>query len=76
MLAFERLEPFGALHAEFLAGQVCATLANLQRERGSHAYAAADFMPALAAAIGPAEPREFDNPEDQAAAIDRLLGLG
>lgn len=76
MLAFERLEPFGGLHAEFLAGQVCATLANLQRTAHQPAWVAADFMPALAQAIGPAQPQTFDNPADHAAAIDRLLGIG
>lgn len=75
MMAFHQLEPFGALQQEWMAGQICATMANLQRARNQPAWIAADFMPALSAAMGPQLPQTFSNPDDQAAAIDRLLGL-
>lgn len=74
-MAFERLEPFGSLHAEFLVGQVCATLANLQRDakQRSQPWTARDFMPALARALATAEahdePLHVDDPE----AMSRLI---
>ena len=55
-MAFQRLEPFGDMQADFRAGQVCATLANLQRKKDAKPFAAADFMPAL-------RPPEDDEPE-------------
>jgi hypothetical protein len=51
MMAFDRLEPIGALHREFIGGQICAVLANAHRSDDGKAYAAADFMPALARAV-------------------------
>lgn len=52
-MAYEQLEPFGPLADEFRHGQVCATLANVNRGRDTDAYSAADFMPALHRALNP-----------------------
>ncbi len=74
-MAFERLEPFGSLHAEFLAGQVCATLANLQRDprQRSQPWTASDFMPALARALADAGPRNTPSHVDDPEAMSRLI---
>lgn len=58
MMAFERLEPFGPLHQEFLFGQLCATLANVHRDpqKRSKAWEPRDFMPALSRALDLAHP--------------------
>jgi hypothetical protein len=54
MMAFERLEPFGALHQELMLGQVCAVIANVHRDskRRSDPFAPQDFMPGLRKALG------------------------
>lgn len=59
MMAFERLEPFGALAEEFRAGQVAAIVANVNRSPKDtpEPYKAADFMPALRRAREDAEER-------------------
>ena len=76
MMAFERLEPFGALADEFRLGTLAATLANVHRGKDSPVYGAGDFMPALARALGgyaPApQPIEID-PEAHSARLDALL---
>jgi hypothetical protein len=52
MMAFERMEPFGALADEFRLGTIAATIANVQRSKESDPiYKAEDFMPALRRAI-------------------------
>lgn len=53
MMAFAQLEPFGALAEDFRAGQICATLANVHRDSKTRPdpWTAADFMPALDAAL-------------------------
>lgn len=67
-MAFERLEPFGSLHLEAVVGQVCATLANIDRdpEKRREPFQARDFMPALDRAFDNAgradEPLFIDDP--------------
>lgn len=79
MMAFERLEPFGALHLEFLAGQVCATLANINRDpkQRAEAWQARDFMPALDRNLQRHEraqgPVFIDDPEAMSALIKERI---
>ena len=76
MMAFEQLEPFGALADDFRLGQLCALLANVHRDpkRRSQAFAPEDFMPALAAARRAAAPKPRQlSAEERSRAIDRLL---
>ena len=76
MMAFERLEPFGALADEYRLGQVAATLANVHRGKDTEAFSAADFMPALRRAMDgyapPPAPIELD-PEAHSALLDATL---
>ncbi len=53
MIAYSNLEPFGALADEFRFGQVCATVANVQRDSKSkpQPWTPRDFMPALERAM-------------------------
>lgn len=48
--AYAAIEPFGNLQADFRAGQVCATVANVHRNssRNPDPFRPDDFMPALA----------------------------
>ncbi len=76
-MAFEQLEPFGALHQEQMAGAVCAVMANMHLKPGAKALAPADFMPALRRALdGYATPGELPNltPAERAAELRRLVG--
>ncbi len=75
MLAFEQLEPFGGLADDWRAGQIAATVANVNRnpERTPQAFEPADFMPALAELAGSREPTLLEDPEAQSALLDRLL---
>lgn len=71
-MAYERLEPFGPLADEFRIGQVCATLANINRGKDSPSFEAGDFMPALRRAIAahrPAQPPQDTLTPDQHAAL-------
>jgi hypothetical protein len=43
-MAFEHLEPWGFKPAQIRAGQICAITANVNRKKGSKAFAADDFM--------------------------------
>lgn len=77
MMAFEQLEPFGALAEDFRAGQIAATVANANRdpEKRSDPFMPSDFMPALAAAHERAAegPILKSDPEAQSALLDRML---
>jgi hypothetical protein len=82
MIAFNQLEPFGALQEEFKAGAICAVIANVNRDpkRRANPYTAADFMPALrreigrhAAAAAPAEPVLLPDAEAQSRLIKQAL---
>jgi hypothetical protein len=44
-LAFYRLEPFGEVRADFRTGLLCATVANLVRDKHQAPHTPADFMP-------------------------------
>ena len=76
MIAFERLEPFGPLHDELLAGRICATLVNLQQREGSDPVTPGDFFPALGSAVqGYADrlPRPPLTDEQRSALIDKAM---
>lgn len=73
-LAYATLEPFGALQDDFRAGQVCATVANVHRDRSRNPdpFRPHDFMPALAS---PEEepPVLLDDPEQQSRLLMNAL---
>ena len=78
MMAFERLEPFGSLHTEFVVGQVCAVVANVNRSRDTKPFAPDDFFPALARARNgykerKNEPVLLDDPEAQSQLLIALF---
>lgn len=78
--AYEVLEPFGPLMDGFHAGQVAATVYNMNRSEKAPHLTASAFIPALAAELR-AEPEPEDDapldmtPEEQAAALDVLFGF-
>ena len=74
-MAFERLEPFGALHLEAMLGQVCATIANVNRDpkRKPQAWAARDFMTSLARALDRYRPEDEPVMLDDPEAMSRLI---
>lgn len=83
MLAYSNIEPWGPLQEDFRFGQVCATLANLQRDpsRRPQAWSARDFFPALERALeGRDRPEEailMDDPQAQSDLIKRMIfGVG
>jgi len=81
MMAFDRLEPMGALPQLHAFGQVCATVANVHRGKDSQALGPEDFFPALAREFGKAkasnEPILLDDAEAQSALIKRtIFGVG
>jgi hypothetical protein len=74
MIAYSNLEPWGALADDFRAGQICATLANVNRDtdRKREPFNAADFMPALARLMDAHREQEviaLDDPEAMSALI-------
>ena len=76
MMAYGAMEPFGAQADDFRAGQICAVIANVNRdpEKRPEAWTAADFMPALAVARDRANaPPKDETPEQMAARLDRKL---
>ncbi len=76
MMAFERLEPFGALADEFRLGVIASTVANVHRQGDSEPFSARDFMPALRRAIEGEEPasRGADlDPEALSRLIDATI---
>ena len=76
MMAFERLEPFGSLHHEMMAGRICATLANLHLNKGAQALTPADFMPSLYSAMqGYADrlPQRELTADERSAQIDKAI---
>ena len=76
MMAFERIEPFGALHMEYMLGRVCATLVNVNLREDATPFDPTDFMPALRRAVAgypdviPPPPL---SPEEASAAIDKAM---
>ena len=78
MMAFERLEPFGALHQMYAFGQVCATLANVHRSKEQQPFRPWDFFPALALEVGAGKtgdgkPVLLKDPEAQSQLIKNLF---
>ena len=75
-MAFAGLEGMPDVRADFGFGQICATLANINRREGQEAYRADDFMPALRGAIEPRAPAQDVPPEPEAhrRLISALLG--
>lgn len=76
-MAYERLEPFGPMAADFRAGEICATVANVQRRKECEPFKASDFMPSLRSAIDRNKPPQKDmSNEEHAALMDaELFGL-
>ena len=75
-MAYERLEPFGPLASDLRSGQVCATVANVQRGPKTEPYGASDFMPALRRAMDRDKPvvaQESLNADQHAALMDASL---
>jgi hypothetical protein len=66
-MAFERLEPFGGLHEELMAGQIAAVTANVHRDpkKQPEPFTAADFGPGLRQTIVKPEPILLEDPEAQ-----------
>lgn len=78
MMAFDRLEPMGALPLLHAFGQVCSITANVHRKGGTDPFEPGDFFSALAREFGKPpknEPILLDDPEAQSALIKRRLGL-
>lgn len=81
MMAFDRLEPMGALHQMYAFGQVCATLANVHRTKDRDPFRPWDFFPALAREVGvqsgskaaPDKPVLLDDPEEQSRLLKNLF---
>lgn len=62
-MAFERIEPFGALMQQQMFGMVCATIANVM---GANKSKPSDFMGALARELKPrADPVGADLTDEQ-----------
>lgn len=59
MMAFERLEPFGSLHQEQMAGMICAVTLNPHLKKNSEPRTPASFFPALAKRLGFGKPIEL-----------------
>ncbi len=76
MMAFERLEPFGALHMEAMFGRVCSATVNLHVPRDREPTAPSDFMPSLRRMVE-GYPDLFPPPpptaDELSASLDRLL---
>ena len=80
MMAFEQLEPFGSGIDDFRAGQIAATVANVNRDPKSKAqpWTPADFMPALGAEADRAEDAELAamSPAERVKLLDAALFRG
>jgi hypothetical protein len=74
-MAFERMEPFGTLHEEFMFGQLCALIGNVNRDSKARAepFRGTDFMPALSGALKSDGPILLADPEAQSALIRQLF---
>jgi hypothetical protein len=44
-IAYSEIDPFFEERADFRDAQICATIANVNRRRGSQPYKPSDFMP-------------------------------
>jgi len=76
MMAFDQLEPMGALSQMHAFGQVCATIGNVHRGKDSKPFGPGDFFPALARELGEPvgdKPILLDDAEAQSALIKRKI---
>ena len=67
-MAYYSIEPFGEHAAFWRAGQIAATIANVNRSKRTRAYKAEDFMPS--------EPKvkpDVQTPEEMAAILKRAF---
>jgi hypothetical protein len=69
MLAFERLEPFGSLHQEFMAGQICAAVTSPHLQKDA-SVSPSDFMPTLRAALA-----GYSKPKPVVLTVDQEIAL-
>lgn len=80
MMAFDQLEPMGALPLLHAFGQVCSVTANVHRAAKSEPFEPGDFFPALAREVGKKErgqPILLTDKEAQSALIKRaIFGAG
>lgn len=78
-MAFERLEPFGALVDDYRAGAIASTVFNANRGPKSKYLVPSDFMPALSAALHgepePEKPQPKLTPQQEAAFLDAAFGF-
>lgn len=74
-IAFAGLEPFGDLQADFRAGQIAATIANVNRGMDSETFQASDFFHSLASPTVEKEsgPILLIDPEAQARLIKATI---
>jgi len=77
MMAFDQLEPMGALPLQHAFGQVCAVIANVHRGRDTAPFGPEDFFTTLAREVGKSnrgnEPVLLDDPEAHSALIKRVV---
>lgn len=76
-LAYYRLEPFGEVRADFRAGLLCATIANLVRDKHNKPLTPADFMPLVELELEqtPARPKPAaESQADMVAALRATYG--
>lgn len=75
MMAFERLEPFGSLHQEQMAGMVCAVSMNPHLKKNAEPTTPATFFPALAKRLGFGKPIQLGDKVAQSKLIaEKLFG--
>lgn len=74
-MAYERIEPFGTLHDELMAGQICAVTANVHRDPKRHPepWKPSDFGPSLKRHMGQSEAILLDDAEAQSALLANSL---
>ncbi len=78
-IAFYELEPFGSLHEEQMAGQICAAVVNGYRDPKKDPLRPSDFFSPLKREVGEDsdEPILLDDPEAQSQLIKaRVFGVG
>ena len=78
MMAFERIEPFGSLHDEFMHGRAIAANMNIHRDPAkSRVVTPAEVMPALGKSLGVGEAIALKDPKAQAQLIKlHVFGRG
>jgi hypothetical protein len=69
-MAYDNIEPFGAIQQDFRAGQVAAVVANVNRGKETAPFVASDFMPSLRK-----PPVEYADVEEHSSAILAMIGV-